>query len=328
MRGMRRFVPLGLLLALAALVAAGCGSSSDTTGSTEGGTTTGDSAAQGKKVTFVGPIAAPVWLTANKAFEAEAKQQGMDPNWVVPSEIDIPGNVQAIESAVTAGADGIATCALDPEAYAVALEEAKEREVPVVLVDCDTTDKSLRTAFVGTVGQTFGEKTAKHLIEKEGDDGEVIVLQTSLDVPIQNEIFEGFEAGIKGTGIEVVAREADESIDQKAIEKLETLLRVHPDTKYVYCIEAICPGAAATVIRERGLDTKVIGIDDEEATLEGIKDGIVTFSAAQPFHEMGTLAARYLAESLSGKKVPSTTDTGVIFVEKDNLDSYKTAAGE
>jgi simple sugar transport system substrate-binding protein len=326
---MRKFVAVGLAVALVAL-GAGCGSSDDTTsGSGSDGTSAGsDAGAEGKKVTFVGPIAAPVWLDANKAFEAEAKNLGMDPSWVVPSEIDIPGNVQAIESAITAGADGIATCALDPEAYAVALEEAKERDVPVVLVDCDTTEKDLRTAFVGTVGQTFGEKTAQHLIEKAGDSGEIITLQTSLDVPIQNEILEGFEAGIAGSGWEIVASETDDSDVQKAIEKLEALLRTHPNTSYVYCVEAICPEAAATVIKERNLDTKVIGIDDQEATLEGIKDGIVTFSSAQPFGEMGTLAARYLADAISGEEVPSVTDTGVLFVEKDNVASYKTEPAE
>jgi ribose transport system substrate-binding protein len=308
-----------------ALAVGACGSddNDDSSGASKG---SGASAAEGKKVTFVGPVAAPVWLDAKKGFEEQAKKDGMVPTWTAPAAVDIPGNVQAIENAVSSGADGIATCALDPKAYAVALQKAQERDVPVVLVDCDTEDKSLRAAYVGTIGATFGAETAKHAVELDPDGGEVIVLQSGLDVQIQNEIFDGFEKGIQGKGAwKVVAKEADEANVQKSVAKLEALFRTHPNAKYVYCIEAFCPEAAATVIKEKGLadKIKVIGIDDQPATLDGIRDDIVVFSAAQPFLKMGRLAASALAQALSGEEPPDSTDTGVVNIDKDNVTTYK-----
>jgi ABC-type sugar transport system substrate-binding protein len=311
---------------------AACGSSDDDggattpTGTATAAATNADASLDGKKVTFVGPVAAPVWLDAKKGFEEEARSLGMDPTWTAPAAIDIPGNVQAIESAISSGADGIATCALDPKAYGVALKRAKSEQVPVVLVDCDTEDKGLRAAYVGTVGQTFGADTAKHAMELDAQGGEVIVLQSGLDVQIQNEIYQGFEDAIAGQGDwKVVAREADEANVQKAVAKLEALFRAHPDAKYVYCIEAFCPEAAATVIKEKGLADRVqvIGIDDQPATLDAIRDGVVVFSAAQPFLKMGRLAASALGDALAGKQPAATTDTGVVVIDESNVDTYK-----
>ncbi|HEU4701421.1 MAG TPA: substrate-binding domain-containing protein [Conexibacter sp.] len=322
----RRLIAALAALCVAVFAFSACGDDEKSDG---GSATTAEPAAskvEGKKVTFVGPVAAPVWLDAKKGFEDQAKADGMVPTWTAPAAVDIPGNVQAIESAITSGADGIATCALDPKAYGVALQHAKEKGIPVVLVDCDTADRSLRVAFVGTIGSTFGAGTARHALELDPTGGEVIVLQSGLDVQIQNDIFRGFEETISGQGNwRVVAREAEESNVQKAVAKLEALFGTHPNAKYVYCIEAFCPEAAATVIREKGLKgrVQVIGIDDQPATLQGVRDGIVVFSAAQPFLKMGRLAASALAESLSGGTPEDTTDTGVVVIDKSNVTTYK-----
>jgi ABC-type sugar transport system substrate-binding protein len=294
----------------------GCSNDNDDTG--------GAKTANGKQITFVGPVAAPVWIDAKNAFEAEAAKHGMQAKWVAPSNVDIPGNIQAIESAITAGADGIATCALDPQAYAPALQRAKERKIPVILVDCDTKDTSMRTSFVGTIGKTFGAATAKRLVETAGPTGQVIVMQGNLDAQIQTDIHNGFKEELdKSPGWRIVAREQDNSDVAQATSKFEALFRTHPGATHVHCIEANCPGAAVTVINERKLSVKVIGIDDQPPTLDGIRSGVVAFSAAQPFAKMGRLAAQYLAQAFAGETPPSTTDTGIVFITRDNVDSYK-----
>lgn len=335
---MRRTLIAATLCVAAASSLVACGSSDNSStgssGATSGGSTTAAAApaeqASGKKVAFVGPIVAPVWLDAKNGFFEEAKKQGMDPSWTAPTAVDIPGNVQAVQNAINSGADGVAFCALDPKAYQTALDAAKSKGVPVVLVDCDTADKSLRTAYVGTVGKTFGAKTAQELVSRAGDTGNVIVLQQTLDSQIANDIFDGFkdELATNAPGWKIVTREADQSDIPKTVAQLEGLLRTHPETTYIYCIEANCPSAAATVIKEKGLDGKVhvIGIDDQQPTLDGIRNGVVTFSAAQPFSRMGRLAASAFADHFNGKQPASTTDTGVLVIDRSNVDTYKQEA--
>lgn len=279
---------------------------------------------KGKKVAFVGPIIAPVWTDAANAFKAKSKELGMKPSYTAPTTVDIPGNVQQLEQALAAGAQGLVTCALDPKAYGVALKDAKAKHVPVVLVDCDVPQKSMRVAFVGTIGKTFGSKTATQLLKISGGKAKVIIMQGTPDAAIQTQIRQGFVSTLtKSKSASVVATEYDNSDVPTAISKFEGLYQAHPEATAVYCIEANCPGAAAQVAKQMKRRITIVGIDDQGPTLAGIKDGSIAFSAAQPFSKMGRLAAQYLADSFSGKKVPSVTDTGVVFIDKTNLKTYK-----
>src|SRR4029077_8358568 len=110
------------------------------------------------------------------------------------------------------GAKGIVTCALDPNAYTPALQQAQQEHVPVVLVDCDVSNPSLRAGYVGTVGATFGAKTATHLEQVSPKGGNVLVMETSFDVQIQNQIYQGFAKTLaRKKGWTISAREADNS---------------------------------------------------------------------------------------------------------------------
>lgn len=320
-----------LVVAVAsALILSACGSSSTTTASSStpsGGASSGSSAAdaaQGKQVTFVGPIAVPVWLQARDGFKNEANKLGMKPTWFAPSTVDIPTIVQSLQDALNSGADGLVTCALDPKAFTPVLQQAKQKNVPVILTDCDIPDKSQRTAFVGTIGKTFGKASGQKLDELTDGKGKAIVMQGQFDAQIQNDIFAGFKDGIADSSIQIVAHEADNSDVQAAVTKFEQLFRTYPDADIVYCIEAGCAGAAATVAKETNRKVTIFGTDDNKETLDGIRSGAITISAAQPFTKMGQLAAQYLADSFNGKQVPSITDTGVIFIQKDNVDTYLT----
>jgi ribose transport system substrate-binding protein len=267
----------------------------------------------------------PVWLQAKAGFEAKASELGMEPTWTGPQGIDIAQNVQQIEAALASGADAIATCALDPAAFSGVLTEAKTKGTPVILVDCEAQSPDQRLAYVGTIGKTFGEASGKKLAELTDGKANIIVMQGSLDAGIQNEILEGFKSAIVAhPEMRIVAREADNSDVGTAVTKFEALFQTYPEADVVYCIEASCAGAAATVATEKNLLDRLLifGTDDTEETLAGIRSGAIEISAAQAFTEMGKLAAQYMADHFNGKEVPSVTDTGVVFITKDNVDTY------
>jgi ribose transport system substrate-binding protein len=309
-----------------ALAVAACGSDDDGAASSDGG------GAEGKSVKFVGPVAVPVWLQAKEGFEAKGKELGLDTSWTAPGEVDIPGIVQSLNDALTSGADGLVTCALDPKAFEPVLTQAKSQDVPVVLTDCDVPDKSLRLAFVGTIGQTFGEKSGDRLAELTDGKANIVVMQGQFDAAIQNDILEGFKDGIADEpGMKIVAREADNSDVAVAVQKFRDIFNSRPEVDTVYCIEAGCAGAAVTAAREAGKsldELTIMGTDDNPEVVDGIKKGDIEISAAQPFRKMGELASQYLADHFAGKEVPSVTDTGVVFITKENADTYQTEEGQ
>lgn len=285
--------------------------------------------AAGKPITFVSPlIGHPVWLQARDAFLAKAKELGMEATWTGPQGVDVAAMVQQIEGALASGAKGIVTCALDPGAFNGVLDDAKAASIAVILTDCESEKPEQRLAFVGTIGKTFGFESGKRLAELSGGKANIIIMQGSFDAKIQNDIKDGFKEAIAAhPDMKVIANEADDSSVETAITKFEALFRTHPDASVVYCIEASCAGAAATVAEEQGLLDKltIFGTDDTAETLAGIRGGKIEISAAQDFPAMGRLSAQYLADHFGGKEVPSVTDTGVIFITSANVDTYLTA---
>jgi ribose transport system substrate-binding protein len=108
------------------------------------------------------------------------------------------------------------------------------------------------------------------------------------------------------------------------VNKTEALLQAHPNLTAIFSVSAEGAPGAATVIREQGKTGKIIvaGFDDLPDTLAAIRDGVVSFCLAQRTYKMGWLSVEKLLEAMEGKQLPKEIDTGVLFITKENVDSY------
>jgi ribose transport system substrate-binding protein len=64
------------------------------------------------------------------------------------------------------------------------------------------------------------------------------------------------------------------------------------------------------------------GFDDLKDTLQGIRDGSVAFCVVQKTYKMGWLSVEMLLKALKNESIPKVIDTGVLFVDKSNVDTY------
>jgi len=158
------------------------------------------------------------------------------------------------------------------------------------------------------------------------EGGEVAVLQGGLGAPNLNSRFRGFEKALmeKGTNISIIAREDTEGKMNLTMNKTEGLLEAHPQLKAIFGVSAYGAPGAATVIKEQDKAGKIIigGFDDMPDTLDAIREGTVQFCIAQKTYKMGWLAVEKLLQACEGKPIDREIDTGVIFVTKDNVDTY------
>ena len=69
----------------------------------------------------------------------------------------------------------------------------------------------------------------------------------------------------------------------------------------------------------------VAGFDDLGDTLQGIRDGSIAFCIVQNTYRMGWLSVERLMDAVQGKVLPRVIDTGVVFVDRWNIGTYKTA---
>jgi ribose transport system substrate-binding protein len=92
----------------------------------------------------------------------------------------------------------------------------------------------------------------------------------------------------------------------------------------VFSVSSAGAPAAAAALERQGRTGKVLvaGFDDLPATIDGIRQGSISFCVAQKTFKMGWLSVRALLMATQGRKLPPKVDTGVVFVSRTNLDTY------
>ena len=78
------------------------------------------------------------------------------------------------------------------------------------------------------------------------------------------------------------------------------------------------------MLKRQGRSGKVIvaGFDDLKDTLAGIRDGSIVFCVVQKTYQMGWMSVERLRDAVRGRPVPPVIDTGVVFVDRSNIDTY------
>lgn len=348
----RTFV-LVALLALAALVVAGCGSSDDSTSSTAaesteasggGGDQAALEAAQEGPTAWEGPTeavkppqsfklalvtcdnASKGCLAPAEGAEAAAKLLGWETT-VYDGESDPTVQAKRVAQAIANNADGIITESVDGRGIGSALKEAKAAGIPVV--------STSNAAAAGEQGyqidvspdfEQLGRDIANWVIV---DSGESAVLDTYVDKEYQSTISttEGILEGMKACDgctanppINFVAADLAEKLGPETVASL----RSNPDVDYVHF--AYDPAATFQVpaILQAGLGEQVKGssIIGDEQNLEFIADGQVQAADAVWDNEyQGYASVDQLIRLATGKSLAVSEGVPERFKYNENLPS-------
>jgi ribose transport system substrate-binding protein len=324
---------MSAVLAVASL--SGCGSKAETADST-GGSTTGTSTAStastssGKQpyVIFVNPLVGnPVFTAEENGLKKAAEEFGFKLKVTGPSTINDIQMVQAVESAITEKPDFIVTVPYNYTALESTYKKAKEAGVPIINTSSESSDQSLRVAYIGTDNAAYGKMAADILGKANNGKGKVLSMMVRMDISNQKEIIEAFEKRCQEAypDMKIVSKEQDNGDAMTSVQKFKDAFKAHPEIDTVLCVNATCGNSAALVTKELGIGDKVriLAIDDIDETIKNVKDGAIWGTMVQNFYKMGYMAGQYGIDFLNKKDVPSVTDSGTIFVNKDNVNTYK-----
>ena len=160
-----------------------------------------------------------------------------------------------------------------------------------------------------------------------GGRGSIAVLQGGLDATNLNLRTRGFKRALAeaAPGITVVGVVDEEGDFSESVNKTEALLSEHSDLNAIFSVSAEGAPAAAAVVKREGKAGKVLvaGFDDLGDTLQGIRDGSIVFCVVQNTYKMGWLSVERLLDAVANRPVPRVIDTGVVFVDRSNIDTYK-----
>ncbi len=266
----------------------------------------------------------PYYEPCYEGFQAAAKKYGVKVEKVDPQKFELPLQVRVIEDLIAQHVDGIAISALDDAGLVPVIHDATKAGIKVITFDAPA-PSSEALEYIGTDNKSAGEAAGKKMGELMKGKGNIVILQGGLGATNLNLRTQGFKESLaKHPGIkvlEVVDEQGDFNI---SMNKTEAVLQTYPDVTAIFSVSAEGAPAAAQVLKQQGKAGKILlaGFDDLKDTLEGIKDGTIAFCLVQKTFKMGWLSIEALLDATKGKKLPKVTDTGVLFVTKDNVGTY------
>lgn len=268
------------------------------------------------------------WGIQERGWSSSAKQLGVDAQFNGPSKFNPQKQVQNINSALSAGVDGIATSISDPELFKEPLNRAANEGIPVLTVNITQFgEKTLPyQGYVGQAETRVGNVVANKAIEKfKKKQGE----KPSRAV-IPNHQPGNYVLSLRKQGIVDVMKKNNIPIDEistsdspsKNISALQSYRQSNQNLDLVLALGPTASVPALTWLKENDLQGKVFitGVDITPKVQKGIKNGNVFGTVIQQPYLQGYLAAQYLSQKLVNGVIPPTvTPTGPTWIDQSNL---------
>jgi simple sugar transport system substrate-binding protein len=325
---LRRTALTGMAAGSASAILSACGSSASSGSSSGGG---GSASIFGShpsyKFVVVNHVTTNSFFVPTQYGIADAcKLLGCSYEWTGSESENIDQMVNAINTAVSSGADGIAVSLISTTAFNVPVENALKAGIPVVAYNADSPSNK-RLSYIGQDLKLAGELMGKRIVE-DVKSGDVVIFTASAGSANLQPRLEGAEKAIKDSGapitLKTIVTGSLESGEKTAIEAYWT---GHTSTKGMYAVDGGDTAELAGVIQKLGLNAKGVkagGFDLAEKTQKGLHEGFLEFTIDQQPYLQGFVPILQMflwqvSGSLSG---PAEVNTGLKFVDKESITPY------
>jgi simple sugar transport system substrate-binding protein len=248
--------------------------------------------------------------------------------WTGSESSNVSQMVNALNTAVTGAASGIAVSLIDLHAFNGPVESALKAGIPTVSYNADAPGNA-RLSYTGQDLKLAGEKMGARIVEAVPSGTVAVFIATPGTANLQPRI-EGVEKAIKASGkpttIHAVATGAAEPGELSAIEAYWV---GHTSTRGLYAVDGGSTAQTAKVMQKFGLPAKGIkagGFDLTEVTQKLLHEGNLEFAIDQQPYLQGFLPILqlYFYKASGTQSGIFEADTGLKFVDKETVTPYLT----
>ena len=292
-----------VILSIAVLMVVGCSGRPDAS-SGDGAKLPTDTPkpAASVKVAFVTNNASDFWKIAQAGTQKAAQEFGCAVEFKIPPTGTAQEQQRIVEDLITLGVSGIAISPKDPDNQTAMLNKAAEA-VNLITQDSDA-PQSKRVCYVGTDNFQAGQAAGELLKKVLPDGGKIMLFVGSLDANNAKDRKRGIEEAIKGTTITIVDTRTDEIDRVKAKQNAMDALTSVPDLACLVGLWSYNGPCILSGVRDAGKlgQIKIVCFDEEEATLQGVKDGHIAGTIVQQPFEFGYQSVKLLTALARGDK--------------------------
>ena len=284
----------------------------------------------------------PFWVIAQKGAEDAAKEFNADLQVIIPN--GAVEQKQKVEDVLVRGIDGVAISPIDAANQTPFLNEVAKK-TNLITQDSDAPNSN-RLMFIGVDNYKAGRMCGRLVKEAVPKGGKVAIFvgrmeqdnarlrRQGLIDELMNRPEDANRAAdpmgneIKGDKYTIVATLTDQFDRPKARDNAADLMTKHPDLVCMVGLFAYNPPMCLEALRQRNMLGKiqVIGFDEQDATLQAIKDGHCHGTVVQNPYKYGYESVNVLVKLAKGDKsvIPANKimDIPARQIRKDNVDEF------
>jgi ribose transport system substrate-binding protein len=224
------------------------------------------------------------------------------------------------------GTDGIAISPLDSANQAAMIDRGTEKAM-ISTTDSDAAT-SKRAFYVGTSNVDAGRQAGELIKKAIPGGGKIMIFVGKRDAQNAKERIQGLEEVLKGSNVSVIDVRTDDTDRVRARQNVADTLVKYPDIACLVGIWSYNGPAIVNSVKSAGKvgKVKVVTFDEEDDTLQGIKDGVVESTVVQNPYEFGHQSTLLLAKKLRGEDAQIPENKQVIVptraIDKSNVDEF------
>jgi simple sugar transport system substrate-binding protein len=327
----RRTALTGGAAGVAAAVLAACGGNSSSSSAQSGGGTqaSGVFKTSGKpKFVFVNHVTTnPFFVPTKYGAEDACRLLGCTYQWTGSQNSNVNEMVNAMNTAITGGADGIAVALVDNKAFNQPTDAALKAKIPVVSYNADAKGNS-RLSYVGQDLFVSGQEMGTRIVDLVGSGDVALFIATPGSANIQPRIDGAKSTLAKQSGItpHVIATGAAVPAELSTIDAYAT---GHASTKGYFAVDAGSTQSVAQTIQKHGLRAKGVkggGYDLTPITQKLLAGDQIDFTIDQQPYLQGFLPVLelYLYKASGTLSGLADVNTGLKFLDKSTVGPYNT----
>src|SRR3984957_2015007 len=254
---LRRTALTGVAAGSVGTILSACGSNTSSGASTGGGSGEVFGSHKNYKFVFVNHVTTNPFFTPTQYGAADAsKLLGCSYQWTGSESSNVNQMVNALNSAVTGGADGIAVALIDLHAFNAPVEAAIKANIPVVAYNADAVGNA-RLAYIGQDLKKAGEKMGERIVAAVGSGDVALFIATPGSANLQPRI-EGAEAAVQASGKPITLHTvATGAAVPGELSTIDAYWVGHKTTKGMYAVDGGSTESLAKVMQKYSLGGKV-----------------------------------------------------------------------
>ncbi len=279
------------------------------------------------KLAFVTNNASDFWTIARKGTE---KAAGELPNADVEFRINSDGTAaeqqRVVDDLLAKGIAGIAISPVDPVNQLQMLNRAAQQAL-VITQDSDA-PSSNRVCYIGTDNVAAGRQAGGLVKEALPQGGKIMVFVGTLDAANAQQRYQGLKEALQGSNIQILDVRTDSTDRVRAKSNAADTLVNQPDIGGMVGLWSYNGPAIVGAVRDAGKtgQVKIVAFDEEDETLNGIKEESIYATVVQQPFEFGYQSMKLIARILDGDRsgIPASKQIFVptLAIKKADVDEF------